>query len=382
MTAHPLEPKFDAPMTVPVLTSASADVDWQRRRALATERIARTLAWAFGIVVVVTVCWALADIVLLVFAAVLLSCVMRGGADWLSKRIGGPPGLWLAVILLGLIGGFGLTLWIRGPIIAGQLHDIWDQLKSQVSTIWERYGSADWLQPIMGRVKGYVDEGTHKIAGVAAGVGTSTLGGLGSLLVMVVTAIFFAIDPTLYVKGTACLMPKPWRPRAEEVMYDIGHTLRWWFVGQFLDMCAVGILTAIGLYVIGVKLAFTLALIAALFNFVPYIGALAGAVPAILVALGEGPQTALYTAILFVVVQTLEGNVIAPLIQKRTVELAPVLTILSQTVLGSLFGPLGLILATPVTAAGVELVKKVYVEDILGDRDEPATTSGAASVPS
>ena len=95
----------------------------------------------------------------------------------------------------------------------------------------------------------------------------------------------------------------------------------------------------------------------------PYIGALAGAVPAVLVALGQGPQTALYTAILFVVVQTLEGNVIAPLIQKRTVELAPVLTILSQTVLGSLFGPLGLILATPVTAAGVELVKKVYVED-------------------
>ena len=366
-------------MTVPVLTPDPADLDWQRRRALATERIARTLAWAFGIVVVVTVCWALADIVLLVFAAALLACVLRGGADWLAKRIGGPPGLWLAVMLLGLVGGFGLTLWIRGPIIAGQLHDIWFQLKEQVSTMWDRYGSADWLQPVVGRVKGYVAEGTHKIAGMAAGVGTSTLGGLGSLLVMVVTAIFFAIDPTLYVQGTACLMPRSWRPRAEEVMRDIGHTLRWWFVGQFLDMCAVGILTAIGLYVIGVKLAFTLALIAALFNFVPYIGALAGAVPAVLVALGQGPQTALYTAILFVVVQTLEGNVIAPLIQKRTVELAPVLTILSQTVLGSLFGPLGLILATPVTAAGVELVKKVYVEDILGDRESAASPAGTTS---
>ena len=375
MAALPLDRKVDVP--VPVLTPDPADFDWQRRRALATERIARTLAWAFGIVVVVTVCWALADIVLLVFAAVLMACVLRGGADWLAKRIGGPPGLWLAVILLGLIGGFGLTLWIRGPIIAGQLHDIWVQLRGQVSTIWDRYGSADWLQPVVGRVKGYVEEGTHKIAGMAAGVGTSTLGGLGSLLVMVVTAIFFAIDPTLYIEGTACLMPKSWRARTEEVMRDIGHTLRWWFVGQFLDMCAVGILTAIGLYAIGVKLAFTLALIAALFNFVPYIGALAGAVPAVLVALGQGPQTALYTAILFVAVQTLEGNVIAPLIQKRTVELAPVLTILSQTVLGSLFGPLGLILATPVTAAGVELVKKVYVEDIVGDRDGETSASRA-----
>ena len=357
-------------MTVPVLSPGPADLDWQRRRAVATERIARVLVWAFGIVVVVTVCWALADIVLLVFAAALLACVLRGGADWLAKHVGGPPGLWLAAILVGLLGGFGLTLWIRGPIIAGELHDIWGQLREQVSSIWNRYGSADWLQPVVGRIKGYVDEGTHKIAGMAAGVGTSTLGGLGSLLVMVVTAVFFAIDPTLYIKGTAGLMPRSWRPRAEEVLRDIGHTLRWWFVGQFLDMCAVGFLTAIGLYALGVKLAFTLALIAALFNFVPYIGALAGAVPAVLVALGQGPQTALYTAILFTAVQTLEGNVIAPLIQKRTVELAPVLTILSQTVLGSLFGPLGLILATPVTAAGVELVKKVYVEDILGDRDE------------
>ena len=204
---------------------------------------------------------------------------------------------------------------------------------------------------------------------MAAGVGSSTLGGLGSLVVMVVTAIFFAVDPALYVQGTASLMPKDWRPHAVETMGCMAHVLRWWFIGQFLDMCAVGILTAIGLYVIGVKLAFTLALIAALFNFVPYIGALAGAVPAVLIALGQGPQTALYTAILFLVVQTLEGNLIAPLVQKRTVELAPVLTILSQTVLGTLFGPLGLILATPVTAAGVELVKKVWVEEVLDDAD-------------
>ena len=272
--------------------------------------------------------------------------------------------------MLGLFGTLGITLWIRGPTMAGQLHEIWDQLRGQVTGLWERYGQADWLQPLLGRVKGSLQEGTQKIAGVAAGVGTSTLGGLGSLLVVLVTALFFAIDPTLYVEGTARLMPKPWRGRAEDTLRDVGHVLRWWFVGQFIDMCAVGLLTAAGLYLIGVKLAFTLALIAALFNFVPYIGALAGAVPAVLIALGQGPQTALYTAILFLVVQTIEGNLIAPLVQKRTVELAPVLTILSQTVLGTLFGPLGLILATPVMAAGVELVKTVWVEDVLDDPPE------------
>ena len=359
-------------MTVPVAPPGSADLDWQRRRALAAERTARILAWAFGTLVVVGVCWALSDIVLVVFAAALLGCLLRGGAESLSKRIGGPVGLWLAFIVLALVGFLGFEIFVRGPVIAAQLHDIWGELRGQVTSLWQQYGQAEWVQPVLGRVKDYFGDGTSKIAGVAAGVGTSTLGGLGTLLVMVVTAIFFAIDPDLYVSGVAKLMPKDWRTQTRDTMGDMAHVLRWWFIGQFIDMCAVGILTGVGLYVIGVKLAFTLALIAAIFNFVPYIGALAGAVPAVLIALGQGPQTAIYTAVLFLVVQTLEGNLIAPLIQKRTVELAPVLTILSQTVLGSLFGPLGLILATPVTAAGVELVKKVWVDEVLDDAPKGA----------
>ena len=340
---------------------------FEERRARATEWIATTIAYALGLAIAVAICWGMGDIVLLVFAAGLLACLLRGGADTLAKRVGGPEGLWLALIVLAVFGFLGFEIFVRGPVIAGQLADIWVQLKGQATDLWSRYGQADWMQPVLGHAKEWFESGTQRIAGVAAGVGTSTLGGLGSLLVMLVTAIFFAIDPTLYVEGTMKLLPKDWRPHGREVMRDVGHVLRWWFIGQVLDMAVVGILTAIGLYALGVKLAFTLALIAALFNFVPYVGALAGAIPAILIALGQGPQTAIYTAILFLVVQTLEGNLIAPLIQKRTVELAPVLTILSQTVLGTLFGPLGLILATPITAAGVELVKTIYVEEILDD---------------
>ena len=343
------------------------NASWEQRRALATERIAAPIAYAFGHPVGVAVWWGMGDMVLVVFAAGLVACLLRGGADWLAGRVGGPAGLWLAVIVLAVLGFMAFEIVIRGPVIAGQVQDIWGQLRGQATDLWERYGQADWLKPVLGRAREWFESGTQRIAGVAAGVGTSTLGGLGSLVVMLVTAIFFAVDPPLYVEGTVHLLPVSWRPHGRAVLRDMGHVLRWWFIGQFIDMCAVGILTAVGLYVLGVKLAFTLALIAALFNFVPYVGALAGAVPAILIALGQGPQTALYTALLFAAVQTLEGNVIAPLIQKRTVELAPVLTILSQTVLGTLFGPLGLILATPITAAGVEFVKKVYVEEILAE---------------
>ena len=132
-------------------------------------------------------------------------------------------------------------------------------------------------------------------------------------------------------------------------------------------MAAIGVLIGIGLLFLGVKLSLTLALIAAVFNFVPYIGALAGAVPAVLVALSDSPETALWVAALFAVVQTLEGNLIGPLIQKRTVALPPLVTLLSQTVLGTLFGPMGLILATPITAGALVLVRMVYQQKILGD---------------
>jgi predicted PurR-regulated permease PerM len=134
-------------------------------------------------------------------------------------------------------------------------------------------------------------------------------------------------------------------------------------------MVVVAMLVCGGLLILDVPLAPTLALLAGLFNFVPYVGALAGAVPAILVALTESPTLALWVALLFLCVQMLEGNVIAPLIQRRTITLAPALTILSQTILGAVFGILGLVVATPLTAAMVTAVRMLYV-DVL-ERAEP-----------
>ncbi len=144
-----------------------------------------------------------------------------------------------------------------------------------------------------------------------------------------------------------------------------GRALQLWFLGQLVDMLVVAVLVGAGLYLLDVPLTLTLALFAGLLNFVPFLGALAGAVPAVLMALGQSPDQALWVAGLFIAVQTLEGNVIAPLIQRRTVSLPPALTLFSQTVLGTLFGPLGLILATPVMAAAMVSVRMAYIESVL-----------------
>lgn len=339
------------------------------------KRMSDLITVALSLSIVLGLLWLLSDVVLLLFAAVLLACQLAGAARRVATWTRLPYGAALATVIVVLAVAIGLYAWLFGPNLVREIGSISGQVNAQVATLWQRLGDVEWLQGTIDKARSYVEHLGSHVAGYAAGFVTSTLGGFGSVLLILVAAIYLAASPDLYVDGLIALMPRRWRDHAGTVMAEEGHTLRWWFIGQLIDMAAIGILTGIGLAILGVKLALTLALIAALFNFVPYIGTLAGSVPAILVGLAQSPIMALYVTILFVVVQTLEGNLIAPLIQKRTVALPPLLTLMSQTVLGTLFGPMGLILATPVTASGLVLVRRVYREKILGDPPDGGGTS-------
>jgi predicted PurR-regulated permease PerM len=118
----------------------------------------------------------------------------------------------------------------------------------------------------------------------------------------------------------------------------------------------------IGLSLLGVKLAFILGLITGLFIFVPYLGTLLSEIPAVLVALADSPKKALSVVVLYLVLHSLEGYVLTPLVQRRTVELLPLLTVLSQVLMLMLAGPLGVAIATPLAAAGLALIKVVYLK--------------------
>jgi predicted PurR-regulated permease PerM len=307
----------------------------------------------------------LQEVLLIVFAAILGACILRGAATWLHARIGLGTGWCLGLVIVLLVLLLGGVLWLQGPRVTAQAATVADTVSQQVKHLWSNLQDNPLFQRLMPRLKDQADSALGGLTSKVPGLASSALGVGGDLVVILVTAIFLAASPDTYETGFLRLLPLGWRPRGREVLDGLGHTLQLWFLGQFADMVVVAVLTGAGLYLLGVPLALTLALIAGLFNFVPYIGALAGAVPALAVAVAQSPQTALYVAILFAVVQTLEGNVIAPLIQKRTVDLPPALTILSQTILGTLFGIMGLILATPLTAVAMVAVRMVYVESML-----------------
>jgi predicted PurR-regulated permease PerM len=194
-------------------------------------------------------------------------------------------------------------------------------------------------------------------------------------VIVSVLGIYLAADPELYLRGVIRLVPVGKRAGARDLLETLGHTLRWWMVGQLISMTAVGLLSYIGLRLLGVPLALILAVVAFLLTFIPFIGPLLSAIPVVLVAFSQSPTMALYTLLLYTAIQMLEGYVLTPNVQRRSVSLPPALTIAAQVLFGVLVGSLGLALATPLAAAGMVAVNRLYVEEVLED-GQPHPTPG------
>jgi predicted PurR-regulated permease PerM len=135
-----------------------------------------------------------------------------------------------------------------------------------------------------------------------------------------------------------------------------------------IDMLVVGALATAGLFLLHVPLPIALGILAGVLTFVPYLGAIMAGIPAVIVALTVGPSTVLWVIILYLICHTVEGYIVAPLVMRRTVKLPPALTVLSMTILGVIYGLFGVLIATPLTAAVMVLVREIYVVDMLGDR--------------
>ena len=213
----------------------------------------------------------------------------------------------------------------------------------------------------------------------ATRMANTLLQGLLAVLVILITGIYLAASPRMYVEGLLMLTPHARRPRYREVLGRLAFTLRWWMVAQLVPMGAIGVLTAIGLKVIGVELWFILGVLAALFNFIPNFGPIISGAPAFLLALAESPTKALWVVALYVGAQSLEGYVLTPLVQRRAVELPPALLILFQVLAGLLMGAIGVVLAAPLLAVIVVTVKMLYVEDVMGDEAHVPGDGKAAS---
>lgn len=315
--------------------------------------------------------WRILDALLLAFIGVLFTVMFRGLAGLINRYTGISLGWSLfivGVLCLAILFLFG---WFAGPRINEQFGEFLDAVPTSLTQIEKVLSGYSWGRYLLGHLgTGSLDVGQglglfSRITGIASTVFTA----VANLLVIIFVAIFFMIDPDLYIRGILQLVPESKSSRVAETIDATSQTLRHWLLGQGISMLCVGILTTVGLWIAGVPLAFLLGVIAGILEFVPFLGPVAATVPGVLIALTEGWTVALYALLVYVIVQQIENRLIVPLVQWKAVALPPALVILAVVALGLLFGLLGILVATPLTAVTMVWVKKLYVEDVLGRRD-------------
>src|SRR5919108_726767 len=229
---------------------------------------------------------------------------------------------------------------------------------------------ADTGRPRGGPAAPLSDRLSRQVSGVARYLFpflSSTFAVFAGLLLIVFLAIYIGADPDLYHRGLMHLVPHHARKRAGEVLSAMALVLRKWLVTQLIAMFVIGTITTIVLLALKVKAAFALGALAGLLEFVPTIGPLLSAIPAVAMAFLDSPDKALAVAIAYGAIQFLENHLLIPLLMKGGVNLPPALTIVSQAMMALVFGFLGLMVAVPLLAAIMVPVKMLYVEGVVGD---------------
>ncbi len=312
------------------------------------------------------------DVLVLAFGGVLLAALLRGLADGVSARTRLSPNVSLAVVMIVLVGLLAGAGWLLGATLADQVEQLADQMPAglrQAEAWLRQFAWGRWLLANTPSPEQVFSRHRADWVARAAGVFSTTLGVLANLVLVLAVALYTAADPQLYLDGMVRLVTPRHRGRARAVLHALGVALRRWALGRAVAAAALGVVTGVGLWLLGVPAALVLGLAAGLCDLVPYVGPLAAAVPAVLVGLLQGPGVALSVGLLYLGAQLLENYLLTPLVQQRTVELPPALLLVSLVLLGVLVGPLGLVFGAPLTVALLVAVKMLYVEDVLGDHD-------------
>lgn len=331
-----------------------------------TDRLTRDLLIVLLVAVLAVAAWRLSFVLLLGFGGALLAVLFRGLAVRIARRTPLPVGAALAAVILGIGGALAAVLAFAGPRLGAEVAQLSRDLPATLSDVEDRLartGVGGWLVDEVGATSAEPD-----VMGAIGGTLSTALGVLVNVVILVSVSVFLAADPDLYRRGALHLVPPAHRRRAGEVLDATGRALWRWLAGQAVVMAIVAVLTGTGLWLLGIPLPLLLGLLAGLTNFIPYAGPFLSGIPAVLVAFSQSPMDAVWTALLFVAVQQMEGNVLLPLVQKRAVQVPPVLIVLAVVGFGVLLGPAGVILATPLLIVTMVLVRMLWVEDALGDR--------------
>lgn len=310
--------------------------------------------------------WFAHDTLLLVFAGVLLSLILRSAAQWTAEVF--HMRIVLAVWLTAAVGLIVIAAGVAGlgNAVAAQISTLRDTLPAAINDVLQQLRTAPigmWIANNLPNAAAlFTDSGQLLMR--AGGILSGALGAFVGILVVVFVSIAGALEPDLYVNGFVQLFPASRRARIRSVLIEVGHTLRTWFAARLATMAVTGTLVTIGLAILHIPLAFGLGVLAGVLAFVPNIGAFIAAGPAVVLAFVQSPATALAVALMYVVVHVLDDFLVGPTVERQVVKLPPILTLVAQIVLAAGAGVVGVMLAAPLVAASMVIVRRLWVEDV------------------
>jgi predicted PurR-regulated permease PerM len=333
----------------------------------------RTEPWTFPrkvllvafVLVLALIAWQLLDLFMLTFGAVIVATVLRSLAVSLERHACVPNKISVMAALFLLVFMIAAVAWFVGDPLAEQFENMRQRLPAAVDAVmlWlnsHRLGVAT-LQYIEEARSNDASPWAMRVAGAAG----STFGALSGAALMLVMGLYLALAPRVYRDGLVRLMPLSARESVGEALDACGSALSRWLLGQSASMLFVGATTALGLWLLDVPLAFSVGVLSGLLAFIPFFGAIAGGLLAVLLGFMQGPETALYVLILALVIQQIEGNVLMPLVERWAVGLPPVLGIAATVMFGVLFGLLGVLLAAPAMIVLMVVAQRLYIKGVL-----------------
>lgn len=285
---------------------------------------------------------------LIVFGGMVFAALIDGGARLLGRILPVRRGWRIAVVLVLAMAFFGWLGKFAGSQIAEQAAALPATIEGQSLRALAWLKSKGFaidpatVEDLAQKAVGGVTEITRAVGGL--------IGAMTTVFLIFVLGIYFAAEPRLYQRGLAWMLPADKRGYFEGTATLMGQALRRLLAGRLLGMTIEGFATWLMLALYGVPMAALLGLLTGLLAFLPNIGAPISGVLMILVGFSGGTEMGIYCIVVYVLIHTLDGNIIVPLVARRAVDLAPALVLAAQLIMGVLFGVLGLVLADPLVA--------------------------------
>lgn len=327
------------------------------------------------------------DVLIILFLAIILAVYLDAVSGFLQRRAGIPAAPGLAVALILTIGGLVGVVFLIAPAVASQVQDLIANLPRFLSELDQSINRLIRTIPVLrrgatdGSAPGLLATSLNELVGVLRGAVVPYLKGGIQLIIegvsVFVMALYLARSPSTYVEGLIALIPPARRRLARVILYDLKLTLHAWVVGQLIAMVLLAALTTLGLWILGVPYFLAFGVFAGIAAIVPFFGTLFSTLVPALFALGvSGLPKAIAVTALGVGVHLIEANFVAPVVMERQVNLPPVITIAGVLLIGKLFGLAGLIVAVPILAFVMVLIRHILVGEVYGDVISEVKPSG------